>query len=230
MNFKLSLRATRGSVAISDVWDRHGRPRRPREDTFMIVLLLSFFVVPYLNAQGFLPPKESSSTATTTAQGPLLIGEKVPESLVVLDENGKKRPLLSYKSAIEVMVLAVFSAGCPAKDAKWTEMARFYEEYKGWGVSFVAMNAGSPDSRTELAKTLYKEGLPILLVDSGDRSLWPILKVEYTPEVLIIDESGDLHYRGPVGKEARQAIEAVIGHMDPVPNPEPPQNGGCPLP
>jgi hypothetical protein len=38
-----------------------------------------------------------------------------------------------------------------------------------------------------------------------------------------------LRYRGPVGKDARAAIEAIIGHMVPVPNPEPPDAEGCPL-
>ncbi len=196
------------------------------------VLLLTSYVLLFtlsLHAQGFLPPKESSTTATTTPQGPILMGEKVPESLMGVDESGKKRPLLSYKSAIEVMVIGVFSASCPEKDSPWSEIERYYEDYKGWGVSFVAMNAGPSSSREDLTKQLNKEGLHFSLVDAEDRSLLSTLRLEYVPEFLIIDESGDLRYRGPIGKDARRAIEAVIGHMDPVPNPEPNQTGGCSL-
>jgi hypothetical protein len=195
---------------------------------------LEIFAVCYLLSavcygQGYLPPKESSSTATTAPQGPLLIGDKVPESLLVLDQNGKERSLLSYKSAVEVMVIGFFSASCPADQMRWYELKHFYEDYQGWGVSFVAVNM-DPPTRGALTKQMSKAGLPYSVVDGESRALTTTLKVESIPKFLILDEEGYLLYRGPMGKEARRAIEAIIGHMAAVPNPEPTTSGGCPLP
>ncbi len=195
-------------------------------ELFAFCYLLSAFCY----GQGFLPPKESSSTATTEVHGPLQIGDKVPESLSVLDENGKSRALLTYKSAVDVMVIGFFSSSCPANVSRWHEMAHFYDDYKGWGVSFVGVNVGLPATREELAKQMKKAGLSFSVVDEEGHSLTTALKIESIPEFLILDEEGYLHYRGPMGKEARRAIEAVIGHMVNVPDPEPPQTGGCPLP
>jgi len=187
------------------------------------------FAVPRAEAQGFLPPKESSSTATSEPQGPLQIGEKVPESLMVLDADGKKRPLLSYKSAVEVMTIAVFSSRCPDPEAHWNQFSYFYRDYKGWAVAFVGINAGGVASREELTERMTKAELRFPLLNEDERSLTRAFKIGTVPELIIIDESGNLRYRGPIGKDARAAIEAVIGHMVPVPNPEPTETGGCAL-
>jgi hypothetical protein len=180
-------------------------------------------------SQGFLPPETSSPTVMTSS-GPIQIGDQVPESLTVHDENGKRRAILTYKSAVEVMVIGFFSSRCPENLSRWHEMTHFYEDYKGWGVSFIAVNVGPPASRGELAKQMDKADLPFPMVEDEDHSLTTALKIESIPEFLILDEEGYLHYRGPMGKEARRAIEAVIGHMVVVPDPEPVQAAGCPVP
>jgi peroxiredoxin len=179
--------------------------------------------------QGFLPPASSSSTTTAESQGPLLIGDKVPVALTVPESDGEKRNLISYKAALEVMVVGFFSADCPPKESHWSELAHFYRDYKDWSVSFLGVNAGDAASHAELAKEMKKAGLDFLLVNDEVRTLSRDFKIVNLPELVIIDESGNLRYRGPVGKDARAAIEAVIGHMVPVPNPEPPDSGGCPV-
>ena len=190
-----------------------------------LCLLLSAFCY----GQGFLPPQESTSTITPASQGPLLIGSKVPYSLTAADENGKRRVLLSYKSAVEIMVIGFLSSSCPEKDQRWFQLGRFYENYKDWKVAFIAVNAGMPASREELAKRLSKAGLPVPLLEDDTRTLIQNLAITSTPELVIFDEDGNLRYRGPVGKDARAALDALIGHIVPVPNAEPAEAGGCPL-
>jgi len=76
---------------------------------------------------------------------------------------------------------------------------------------------------------MEKAGLEFPLLDEEEHALSRNFKIGAVPELVIIDESGYLRYRGPAGKDARAAIEAVIGHMVPVPNPEPSDSGGCPI-
>jgi AhpC/TSA family protein len=180
--------------------------------------------------QGFLPPKASSSSATNEAKGPLLIGDKVPEHLKVADQDGKKRGLLTYKSPLEVMVVVVFTSNCAEQEARWKEIARFYEAYKDWRVSFVALYIGGLEARDAFAKRLVKTYPDVPLLTEEDHAVTELLNVQFIPELVIIDESGDLRYRGPVGKDARKAIEAVISHLEPVANPEPASSTGCPIP
>jgi hypothetical protein len=174
-----------------------------------------------VRAQGFLPPKSSSTTVIAESQGPLLIGDKVPERLNVQDENGKKRHLLTYKSPLEVMVVGFYTATCPDKVSRWDEMARFYTDYKDWRVSFVAINAGDAAARADLAKKMAKAGLDIPLLEEEDHALTQFFRIGSIPMLVIIDEFGDFRYRGPLGRDARQAIEAVISHIDPVAHPQP---------
>jgi hypothetical protein len=174
-----------------------------------------------LYSQGVLPPKTSTTTAPAELDRPLLIGEKVPESFLVTDDRGNSRGLLTYKSAIDIMVVGFLSSTCPDRVARWGELERFYETYKGWHVAFVAINAGSPEIRADLSKRTARAGLPIPVLEDPNRLLTQAFKVGSVPFLVIIDESEVLRYRGPPGKDARQAIEAVIGHMVPVPNPEP---------
>ena len=151
------------------------------------------------------------------------------EDTEVLDDRGKKRGLLTYKSPLEVMVIVAFSSQCAEQEARWKEIARFYEDYKDWRVSFVAIYAGSPDAGEVFAKKFAKTYAEVPLLTEEERFLTKVLNVQSVPEIVILDESGDLRYRGPVGKDARKAIEAVIGHLEPVPEPEPPDPAGCPL-
>jgi thiol-disulfide isomerase/thioredoxin len=190
-------------------------------------ILIFCTAISEVRAQGFLPPTSSSATTTTEVQGPLLIGAKVPETLTALEANGKKRPLLTFKSAVEVMVVGFFSSHCSKKESHWGEIAHFYQDYKDWGVAFVAINAGGIASREELAKQLGKAELNFTLLDEQEHALSSAFKITGVPELVIFDESGYLRYRGPIGKDARAAIEALIGHIVPVPNPEPPVTGGC---
>ena len=179
--------------------------------------------------QGFLPPTSSTPTAAPVSPGPLLIGSAVPNSLTGRDENGVKRPLLTYKSALELLVVYFLDSNCAENDKHWSKMRRLYDDYKDWKVAFVAVNVGGPGAQDDLTRKMKKAGLPISLLNDQAHSLVTAFGVQNAPELVILDESRNLRYRGPLGKEARSAIEALIGHMSPVPDPEPAEAGGCPV-
>ena len=195
-------------------------------------LLISFSIfdtrcsIPSAHAQGFLPTAESSSTITTTS-APILIGDKVPGTFTVLDESGKARTLLSYKSAIEILVLIFLTSHCPANQTVWPELRRINENYKEWRVAFLAITASAGETVGDLANTLKAEKLPWPAAQA-DAEEATTLQISQTPEALVLDEYGVLKYRGPV-KRLRRTLDTVIGHTEEVSEPEPPVEGGCPL-
>jgi len=180
-------------------------------------------------AQGILPTSSEFHISTATSHIPVLIGEKVPENLIVLDSSGTKRTLLSYKAAIEILVVEFLSPECEADQTLEPELHRFYESFKDWHVSFVAVDLDEVVSVGDFQDKLAKAGMKIPVLRDPAGILGHILKVTATPEILIMNEDGILMYRGPMGRDTRPAINAVIGHTEPVPNPEPPITKGCPI-
>jgi len=199
------------------------------KNSIFVLCLLSLALPRAAHAKGILPSSNEVSISTATSHIPVLIGEKVPENLVVLDSSGTKRTLLSYKAAIEVLVVEFLSPRCETDQTQGPDLRRFYESYKNWHVAFVAVNLGGTAGAGDLQEQFAKAGMKIPVVQDPSGTLRHILKVKATPEILIMDEDGFLMYRGPMSRETRPAINAVIGHTDPVPHPEPAMSKGCPV-
>jgi peroxiredoxin len=196
-----------------------------------------------VDAQGMLPgkpPETSSSTANNN--GLILIGQTVPEALVVDNASGTGRTLLSFKAPVEVLVVAFFSNGCETERQLLPEWRRFYEEYKDWHVAFVGVNTQDPSALDSLTKTLRAAKLEFPIVNDPGGKLKRQFNIQATPEILVIDEGAVLRYRGPLNgcydhpgqrrcpHYASNALDAVIGHVEAVPHVEPEMKGGCPLP
>lgn len=173
-----------------------------------------------LLAQGLLPPQKSQPAVSSGTPVSLLIGERVPETLHVTNREGSTRSLLSYKAPLEVLAVVFISARCNPPSAL-PEMGRLFQSYRGWRVSFVALNAGTESSEEELQTAMRREGLAFPLLRDENHAASQLLRAQTAPLLVIIDEIGYLRYRGPLGAPARAALEASIGHVDPVPNPEP---------
>ena len=192
-----------------------------------------------LDAQGVLPSPASVTVSTEpVSRRPILIGDQIPTTVTVLDSSETVRSLLSFKAAIEVLAVAFLSPDCAEEGASRFDWKRFYEEYKDWHVAFVAVSIGNEPAALRLADDLKTTGLPLRVVRAPRTRAAQALRIERTPTLLLIDESGVLRYRGPLGlssskrpgdrrKYGREALEAIIGHTDSVPNPEPPTEAGC---
>jgi hypothetical protein len=188
-----------------------------------------------LHAQGILPPGKPS--AAPRASATLLIGDRVTDALIVYDLQGSSRTLVSYKDALDVMVVEFLSARCPETQAQSLDWRHFYEAYKDWGVQFVAVESDSAEAPEDLVNALKQarisagsSGIGVPVVRDPQGSLPRIFGIEKIPALVILDEGGNLRYRGPMGGAARQAIDAVISHQEPVDQAEPPVTAGCPIP
>lgn len=196
----------------------------------IVFLVFGWLLYPLslLRAQGFIPPPTPSTMTAPGTQEPVLIDQKVPESLTVIAADGTHRTLLSYKSALEVLFIVFLSEPCEATGALWQKFRRLSNVYEGWRVSFLAVSALSEQGSSTLANTLQTQGLSWPLVYAKRQAAASTLGISATPEILIVDEFGNLRYRGP-WSGAGTALETVIGHLESVKDPEPAMAGGCAL-
>ncbi len=195
-------------------------------------------------SQGILPGEESKPRVqvSSTTVPYLLIGEQVPSKWTVIDPNGETRSLTSYTPALDIMVIGFLSSDCPYHQTAWRDLKRYYDFYKGWKVSFVGVLSGKGMRVQDTTEAMAKAGLDFPLLRDKDGEIARALKVTGIPEIVILDEDAMLRYRGalhdsiqtpaqkPKRWPAREAIEAVIGHVDPVPEAEPTLFIGCPWP
>lgn len=204
-----------------------------------LFLLATLAIPSLLSAQGILPPTTSSTTTTAVDPGPLFINQHVSPNLLVTEESAKTRTLLSYKAPVEVLLVGFFSADCAENQNQWVGLRRLYDRFKEWRVSFVVVNEGA--SLSKLKEDLRTARInPEAIVNDPDRSVARYFSIRETPTLLVLDESGDLRYRGPLEGYSlddkkpvaytRRALEAVIGHISAVPATEPRAAASCPLP
>ena len=117
-------------------------------------------------------------------------------------------------------------------------MTCFY--LQDWGATFVAIESNSIGKTASgtLVDALQKMKIPAcgtsglgvsVLPGTQKDALANLFQSDKTPTIAILDESRVLRYRGPLGKDARQAIEAVISHQEPVDHPDSPVTTGCPI-
>ena len=195
------------------------------------IIIFWFLIVGFaasLRAQGLLPPPSSSTSTVSDIRHPLLIGDKIPDSLSLLDENAKSRKLLSYPSALDILVVVFFTSPCEAGEALWPKFRKLNEDYKEWRVTFLAISTEPGQTPMRLPGILKHEKLPWPVLHDAQRSAASLLNIQATPEVVIIDEYGILKYRGPL-TGARNALDTVISHLDAIKDPEPAMSGGCAL-
>jgi thiol-disulfide isomerase/thioredoxin len=193
------------------------------------ILMMAFVACPLsrVSAQGMLPPSPDVSTCTPHGTSkPLLIGDRVPESLSLPDEAATHRSVLSYHSAIDILVITFFSEPCAATKDLWPKLRRLQEDYHEWHVAFLAISTEPGESPMQLPVILKQEKLPWPTLHDGQKIAANLFKMKATPETVIIDEFGVLRYRGPVSGVG-QALDTLIGHSNELKDPEPLMTEGC---
>jgi peroxiredoxin len=234
---RLSFPAGSGGESRNNLQGRCWIPcQRPQGMTTVIFLFLVCFIGISAYAEGMLPAVKSTPTTVGTSTTPfLLVGQNVPGDLTVVDPDGHVRPVLSYKSTVELLILAFYSPRCPANQAAWWDLQRFYDKYKGWSTVFLGVSSNSNETLDELQTAMQKAGLTHKAVRDDQHHVADKLHILQTPELVIIDEWGILRYRGPLksadGKilYAQKALDALIGHFEQVPLAEPDLGPGCPI-
>src|SRR5690606_14341171 len=129
-------------------------------------------------------PTVSSKTSAPEASR---IGRKVGE-FTLKDFRGASHRLSDWKNS-KLIVVAFLGAECPLAKLYAPRMAELDARYRERGVQFIAINANSQDSPTEIAAyaRVHKIEFPVLK-DLGQH-VADAMGAARTPEVFVLDES-----------------------------------------
>ena len=189
-------------------------------------------------AQG-QPPARGRGIQPNLEHPILAIGSPAPDfSLPGVD--GKTHKLSEYAGS-KVLAVVFECNHCPVSQLYESRIERLYKEYRGKGVTFVAINPNNPKSirLNELGYTDVTDSLAEMKIRKAFRRLeWPYLYdgetqgvsikfgVVATPHIYLFDKDRKLQYQGRIDdnqredlvktQDARIAIEAMLAGT-PVP-------------
>ncbi len=178
-------------------------------------------------SQGFLPAGSSRTVSVERSSAPVPVGGHINnENVLVKNSEGQIRTLLSYKTALEILVVSFISQDCPADEKPWRILKGLEERYAGWRVAFVAVTPKTQESLTPLQADFKRRRLNWPLSHDPGGLAAKALMVTQLPTVVLVDESGFIRYRGPIEK-TEEALKNLIGHVDPIRDPEPLIQNAC---
>ena len=147
-----------------------------------------------------------------------LIGEKVPFFMAQVDTfvGDKVQPSkLDSQKAGAIVVYTILGTGCPASRA-YVERANALErEYASRGVKFVYLYP-NVDEQAEQKRAFHKQnGYPGGMVDDKGGKLAKVLGTQRSSEMVIVDKSGKIAFRGPVD-DARNPLQVKQRYVAPA--------------
>jgi hypothetical protein len=112
------------------------------------------------------------------------------------------------------LVLLFTASTCPISFA-YSSRIRELVEKKRAVVRFVVVGGNSDDSIKELEEILDKQDLGELTVVWDEaHGLAKLLGIQYTPEVVLLDEEGKLFYRGLIDNAWRDSTQATQRYLE----------------
>lgn len=103
----------------------------------------------------------------------------------------------------QAIVLVCTNTTCPLVQKYWPKLKRLEEEYRERGVQFVGINVGADDTIADMAQQALDFGVEFPIVKDCDGSCVKALGVQRTPEVVALDSSNRLRYRGRIDDQYR---------------------------
>jgi peroxiredoxin len=169
----------------------------------------------------------------------LAIGSPAPD-FTLPGVDGKIHKLSEYAGS-KILAVVFECNHCPVSQLYESRIERLYKEYRGKGVTFVAINPNNPKSirLNELGYTDVTDSLEEMKIRTAFRHIeWPYLYdgetqgvsikfgVVATPHIYLFDQQRKLQYQGRIddnqredlvkSQDARNAIEAMLAGR-PVP-------------
>ncbi|TVP53952.1 MAG: redoxin [Gemmatimonadales bacterium] len=123
-------------------------------------------------------------------------GELVPD-LPFTDMDGAEGTLAQYRGTPAV-VIAVRDTGCPVSGRYAPRLARMEAEWAAEGVEFIWLNPGPHESEEDIRAEIEEFGFQGRYIHDPEGAWGRALQIRATTEVLVLDESLTLVYRGSV--------------------------------
>ena len=132
---------------------------------------------------------------------PPKIGDEVPR-IVYKDIRYLPRSLADFGEK-KAYVLVFTNTTCPLVQKYWPKLKRLSGQYGEQGVQFVSINVGAEDEIADVAQQAIDFGIEFPVVKDRDGVCANALGVQRTPEVVVLDASKKLRYRGRLDDQYR---------------------------
>lgn len=148
------------------------------------------------------------------ATNKLSIGSKVPEfNLIATD--GKSYSLDSFKNSTGLLI--IFSCNhCPYVQAYEGRIKSIQDDYKGKGITVIAINSNEEtnypeDSFEKMKKRAEEKGFNFIYLRDEDQSVADAFGATHTPEIFLFNNERKLVYQGKID-DNWQEPEKVVNH------------------
>ncbi len=146
------------------------------------------------------PPKTAPSESPQPADA-LPIDRGVGQRLAnfTLNDAVAGRPYMLYGYAGKTgVVLAFIGTTCPLGDVYMPRLVEISKEYRARGFVVLGVNANAHESVSEIADHARKFGLDFPVLKDVDNLVADAAMVERTPEILVLDGTARIRYRGAI--------------------------------
>ncbi len=124
------------------------------------------------------------------------IGRKIAD-FSLHDARGTIRSLKDYSDA-KLVVVAFLGTECPLANAYLPRLAELSAEWKGQGVTFLAINSNQQDSITEVAAHAQRMEIPFPVLKDPANEIADRFGAVRTPEVFVLDGDRVVRYWGRI--------------------------------
>jgi hypothetical protein len=147
-------------------------------------------------------------------------GERPPIGQAVADLEFKDIRFLLRSlddfGAKKAFVIVATNTTCPVVQRYLPVLAALEKPYRERGVQFLALDVAADDSITEMAAQAVEAGCEFAFVKDQDLRSARALGLERTPEVVVLDESRHIRYRGRIDDQFRLGGERPSATQHPL--------------
>jgi len=116
-----------------------------------------------------------------------------------LNDATTGRPYMLYGYAGKAGVVLVFmGTSCPVGDVYMPRLVEISKEYRAKGFVVLGVNANAHETEAEIAAHAKTFGLDFPVLKDRDGAIAAAALVERTPEILVLDGSAHIRYRGAI--------------------------------
>jgi peroxiredoxin len=180
-------------------------------------------------------PFESVRAANFSVEGPEVIkagdvgiGRQLPD-LEFSSRNGVKQHLSDLIQGTG-LVIAMTSTSCPVSKRYAATLNRLQLDLQSKGIGLLLLNPFTSERSTEIDEFILQNSISVPYVSDTDKSLSTALQATTTTEVLLLDSSLTLQYRGAIDDQfglgyhldaprscyLKDAVEALLAGRQPL--------------
>lgn len=137
-----------------------------------------------------------------------------PATAVALTSSGgAARAYRDLVAAAPYTVFVFVSADCPCLDAHLERLREIATAYRARGVQFVAVDSevGATTERAAAEAARFELPFPVM-IDAGAH-LANALGAEFATYTVVVDRSGEVHYRGGIDSDKRRLHSDTIPYL-----------------